>query len=624
MKDSINIELIKPTTYQIVSFKNNKSPVGFGDIKNLSKVDKSRLKISHSSFYEDNKWSFQTEFPEYNLSEVTVNFTILLSDGTYLTDDKNTVYLEQVKDFYYTMLTNPVSSRPKLTTYRRSMDRGVKWLISYMKHAGIKKLCEINNYDAEDFLLQTATTRIKNKEGEPITNRLLATRVEGVDWLFEQEPKMKDGLKVNIFEEYGGRTKWSRTAAEKVFDRKESRTLEMPDEVAKEIIECAISDLAIADCLDDIYEVDKKYIKKEIRLKNWQYVRGKIYQSHGFWDGRIEYHKRSTLEAQLCAACYIIIALLTGMRLHEILNIQYGVEKNWCSEILETDGRLFNISFVISKTTKLEAKPTEYKWQTVPIVKNALEALEKAHKRYSDNGNPWLFPGKKSNSKMAKGCIGHSLKAFMVRHDIKSKGEIWNLASHQLRKKFSRIMIRQGLGLRALQDQLKHYDIEMTKLYGDPNLYAELQAEKFLLSEELMEEFIGSQVPIIGGGAEVIQEYRKEFIGMAKKDREKFLKSLPSQGLVEQTDDGLCFYRAKKALCGGDKANCRPADCNNSFMVATGKKKTLRYRRKENNRLIEFFRDQPFKIMHLKERNKEIDKLLFQITLIESSNEENI
>ncbi|MBR9847637.1 MAG: hypothetical protein GYB35_16740, partial [Algicola sp.] len=141
MKDSINIELIKPTTYQIISFKNNKSPVGFGDIKNLSKVDKSRLKISHSSFYEDNKWSFQTEFPEYNLSEVTVNFTILLSDGTYLTDDKNTVYLEQVKDFYYTMLTNPVSSRPKLTTYRRSMDRGVKWLISYMKHAGIKKLC---------------------------------------------------------------------------------------------------------------------------------------------------------------------------------------------------------------------------------------------------------------------------------------------------------------------------------------------------------------------------------------------------------------------------------------------------------------------------------------------------
>ena len=621
MKDSINIELIKPTTHQIVSFKNNKSLVGFGDIKNLSKVDKSRLKISHSSFYEDNKWSFQTEFPEYNLSEVTVNFTILLSDGTYLTDDKNTVYLEQVKDFYYTMLTNPVSSRPKLTTYRKSMDRGIKWLIGYMKHAGIKKLCEINSYDAEDFLLQTATTRIKNKEGEPITNRLLATRVEGVDWLFEQEPKMKDGLKVNIFEEYGGRTKWSRAAAEKVFDRKESRTLEMPDEVAKEIIECAISDLAIADCLDDIYEVDKKYIKKEIRLKNWQYVRGKIYQSHGFWDGRIEYHKRSSLEAQLCAACYIIIALLTGMRLHEILNIQYGVEKNWCSEILETDGRLFNISFVISKTTKLEAKPTEYKWQTVPIVKNALEALEKAHKRYSDNGNPWLFPGKKSNSKMAKGCIGHSLKAFMARHDIKSKGEIWNLASHQLRKKFSRIMIRQGLGLRALQDQLKHYDIEMTKLYGDPNLYAELQAEKFLLSEELMEEFIGSQIPIIGGGADVIQEYRKEFIGMAKKDREKFLKSLPSQELVEQTDDGLCFYRAKKALCGGDKTNCRPADCNNSFMVAAGKKKTLLYRKKENKRLIEFFRDHPFKIMHLKERNKEIDKLIFQITLIESSNE---
>lgn len=132
-----------------------------------------------------------------------------------------------------------------------------------------------------------------------------------------------------------------------------------------------------------------------------------------------------------------------------------------------------------------------------------------------------------------------------------------------------------------------------------------------------MEEFVGSQVPIIGGGADEINQLRKEFLGMAKKDRLKFLKSLPSQGLVEQTDDGLCFYRAKKALCGGDKSNCRPADCNNSFMVSTGKKKTLIYRKMENDRLIKYFKGKPFKVAYLKERNKEIDKLLNQLKLVE-------
>ncbi|WP_158773619.1 tyrosine-type recombinase/integrase [Cobetia sp. L2A1] len=624
MNDRIPLESIEPTTYQITTVHSSLKSIKYLDITQLELKEKHDIKVSVSSRYEDNIWDFHVEFPYSSTTEVSLSFRIELSDGTLLTDDGNKKFLEQAKDFYYTMLTDPVDTRPKFSTYVKTIKRGFKWLFSYMKRNGIKKLSDIEQYDVDEFLEQVASTRIKGKEQEPINNRTLATRLEGVDWIYEQNPKMKDGLEIDIFSEYGGRSRWSRAAAEVVFSRKESRTVEMPDEVARELIQCAISDLRISDCLQEIYDIDIQYERKMIGYKEWVSIREVIYQRHGYLEGRIERQKRATLESQLFAACYTIIALLTGMRLHEVLNIQFGSDKNWCAETLEMNGQLFKLSFVLSKTTKLEPKPTEYKWQTVPIVKSALEALEKVSKRNYDNGSPWLFSGHKSSARMGKGAIGHSLKNFAVKHDIRFNGEVWDLASHQFRKKFARIMVRQGLGLRALQDQLKHYDIEMTKLYGDPNLYFELQAEKFLLSEELMTEFIGSQIPIIGGGAVEIQEIRKEFLGLAKKDRGKFLKSLPSQGLVEQTDDGLCFYRAKKALCGGDKTNCRPADCNNSFMVATGKKKTLLYRRKENNRLIEFFRDQPFKIMHLKERNKEIDKLLFQITLIESSNEENI
>ncbi|WP_280553537.1 tyrosine-type recombinase/integrase [Halomonas sp. 25-S5] len=617
MKNEEVLELIEPTTYQITSLQSKHALVKFVDIKKLSNGEKRRLQVSVNSLYEDNQWSFHSEFPDNNDSEATLSFEIKLSDGTLLTENSNEIYLEQLKDFYYTMLTDPVSSRPKFSTYKRAINRGIKFLVCYMKQARIRTFSDIDKHDAENYLAYVATTRIKSKEQEPITNRTLASRVEGVDWLFEQEPKMKNGLTFNMFEEYGGRIKWSRIAAEKVLGRTESRTIEMPDEVAKKAIECAISDLKIADCLFDIYKIDKKYKNKELGYQDWVCFREEAYRNHGYWSGRIERQKRGTLECQLSAACYVIIALLTGMRLHEILNIQYGNANNWCSEQLEIDGSLLNLYFVKSKTTKLEAKPTRYQWQTVPIVKTALEALEKAHERYHDDGNPWLFPGVKSTARLGKGSVGHRLKIFSARHDIKFKGELWSLASHQFRKKFARIMVRQGLGLKALQDQLKHFDIEMTKLYGDPNLYAELQAEKFILSEELMEEFVGSQVPIIGGGADEINQLRKEFLGMAKKDRLKFLKSLPSQGLVEQTDDGLCFYRAKKALCGGDKSNCRPADCNNSFMVSTGKKKTLIYRKMENDRLIKYFKGKPFKVAYLKERNKEIDKLLNQLKLVE-------
>src|SRR5690606_18189170 len=98
------------------------------------------------------------------------------------------------------------------------------------------------------------------------------------------------------------------------------------------------------------------------------------------------------------------------------------------------------------------------------------------------------------------------------------------------------LMIRSGLGLVALQDQLKHFDIEMTKNYGDLNLYSELQQEKFTLSREKYDEIILAQVPIIGGGADEVEGYRKAFMGMPADDRERLLDSLSKKALIEQMD----------------------------------------------------------------------------------------
>ncbi|KJS67132.1 MAG: hypothetical protein JL55_36165 [Pseudomonas sp. BICA1-14] len=174
-------------------------------------------------------------------------------------------------------------------------------------------------------------------------------------------------------------------------------------------------------------------------------------------------------------------------------------------------------------------------------------------------------------------------------------------------------MIRQGLGLVALQDQLKHFDIEMTKVYGEMDLYAELQREKFILSNEKYDELMRGQVPIIGGGANEVLEYRKIFIGMKADDREVFLSSLSKKALIEQVDDGLCMYRAKKALCGGESLNCRPADCNNSIIPAEGMRRTLLWRKHENQRMRNFFKNQPLKVAHIDGRLAEIDKLLHQM-----------
>lgn len=589
----------------------------FVDIRSLSVDDLNKLKVSEKSFYNDMEWVFVAELPDYPESDVILDFSkISLSDGSDITDAENKIYLDQMKEYYFTMMVDPPSTYPKLTTWVSSTRRCMKSLVDYMKQNSISYLSDMDCNDLDDFLDNLA--QAAHKTGAVVTNRTLMSRSQGLCWLYEQRGKMSTGLKVDPFSDYGSRTQWAKSAAKKTLSRKHSGTVEMPDAVAADIVNYALEDLKICEVLAELYRVELRYPMPGYASRVRTEATKKVLERLGWWSEERKGHIRKTLEARLQAAAYCLIALFTGMRVHEVLRIKYGLENNWSEEDVEIDGGMKKMYFVLSKTTKLEVRPTSYKWQTIPVVKLALMALEVGFKRYYDTGNPWLFPSRKDGvfggkQAVTKKALGHNIKTFCKTHDIRSKGIIWDLATHQFRKKFARTMVRQGLGIKALQDQLKHYDIEMTKIYGDPNLYVELQAEKFELSAELLEEYVGSQIPVIGGGAEELNAMRREFLGLTKKDRTLFLQSLPSKALVEQTDDGLCFYRANKALCGGDKSNCRPGDCNNAWMPAAGKKRTLLWRKSENDRMMVFFKSQPLKVNFLKSRNEEIQKLLGQL-----------
>lgn len=584
----------------------------FVDIRQISKQAKYRLKISEESVYSDNEWKFNFEYLDLEPNLKIIKFRqIKFSDGDDITTPSNNVLLEQVKDYVYTMLVDPPSTYPKLHVINASLKSGVRWLCEFMRDEGIKQFSDITESDAETFLDVLANKPKQRRVDGPITDRTLRSRMVGLNWLAEQSVKFDSGLRVNIFGDYSTQSTWARSVADTVIQRGIGLTPQIPDELVRELFDNAMQDLRIAECLDEIYQAEKDHRSGLIQQRELPHVRERVYRKHGYILKNT--HIRKVLEAELISACYSIVAILTGMRVHEILALEYDADKHWICEDIESDGLILKLYFVKSKTRKLEPEPKRYQWQTVPIVKRALEALQLGMRRYNDAGNPWLFPARNGKWARAKSTVNNNLKTYFANRSIIYKGKAWPIATHQFRKTFARIMIRQGLGLKALQDQLKHYDIAMTQVYGDPSLYYELQQEKFALSKEVMEELIGTQVPIIGGGAGELQEMRKEFLGMTKIDRKKFLESLPKKGLIEQMDDGLCFYRPKKALCGGDKVNCRPADCNNSWMPAVEKEKALIYRKNENLRLMNLFKNQPFKMAHLRSRNDEIDKLLDQL-----------
>jgi hypothetical protein len=320
------------------------------------------------------------------------------------------------------------------------------------------------------------------------------------------------------------------------------------------------------------------------------------------------------LESRLAIACYIIISLLSGMRFHEIVHLRVGRKENWRVRTVFVDGGVREFCFLISRTNKLEHDVTKYSWQTLPVVESALDAMERGFEHRHAKGNNFLFSSRvKFGERTSLTAINQGLKVYCQYHNIRHNGDVWKLSTHQFRKKHARLMIRGGLGIRFLQDQLKHYDVEMTRLYGDMNVYAELQQERFSLSREKYDELMQGQVPLIGGGAEEVAGLKKIYIGMKAEERDVFLNSLPKRALIEQLDDGLCMYRPSKALCGGDSANCRPADCNNSVIPVDGLRRTLLWRQRENNRLLGFFKGAPLKVAYLRARQAEIYKLLSQI-----------
>lgn len=580
--------------------------------------------ISKHSKYSYNKWDFSYENPKLKKCDVTFNFEkLVFNDGTNVCSQHNEQYLAVAKDFIEQLIFNPLPSNPKTSTLTKLLTHGLKRILSYMYDNKILKLSDITEFDAS--CIQSEILNETHKNGLEITNRTLLSRVRGFGHLQKQSHKMRDGLTVHLLEGMS-ESEWARINANKVIGRQERTTSEMPDSVAKKLYHAAIRDIETYKILHEVNLAREKFIsirkyKKKYRDDGTVYYEPTVKKTFPYSDfGFTNHHEINFFQNRLMSAGYILIALFTGMRIHEILRIRN--EHNFKSETLNYNGYEQVISFVISQTTKLEAEPTKYKWQTLPFIKQIMDKLKLGlSNRYTSNKD-YLFVQKANRSPypVSNMSMNTMLRQYLNHNNITYNNEVWYIASHQFRKKFARIMTRQGLGIKAIQDQLKHYDPEMTKIYGDPNIYIELQQEKLILSEELYAELYSNQIPIIGGGADEVKQLRKEFKGMTKAEREIFLQSLPKKALIEQTDDGLCMYRPQKALCGGDKTACRPADCNNSVISADGMRRTLLWRKRENERLLTFFKSSLPKTSYLNSRNIEINKLIEQLDKAEVTN----
>lgn len=275
--------------------------------------------------------------------------------------------------------------------------------------------------------------------------------------------------------------------------------------------------------------------------------------------------KRESL--QLRDSCIFWLLLTTGMRIHEVL----GIKRDAYRSETKNDTTFYYIESVSEKTHTGLAE-----WIAPEIATKAIDILGRLSSPLQEQLESDLLKAKASNdhaeAHRLEGILGHiclskdkkSNKINMLSGITITEKRLpnlckqivsdWNLSAHQFRRTFANYAVHSELGdLRALKDHFKHWSITMTALYAfnddlDAELFEELLREKYLVEEEIKQDWFELDTPITGGDmAQKIMQVREDgelikafgsHIAMVKA----FTASIPirSVGIGWCTNDDEC------------------------------------------------------------------------------------
>lgn len=267
-------------------------------------------------------------------------------------------------------------------------------------------------------------------------------------------------------------------------------------------------------------------------------------------------------------SCIFWLLLTTGMRIHEVLGIKRG---GYQTEIID-DITYYYIESISKKTHTGLAD-----WIAPQIAKRSVEILGRYSKSLQHKLENDLLKARLNNDhaevhrlETISGLVclakyttkgnsinvlsGESITADRLPNLCKLIGSSWNLTSHQFRRTFANYVVHSELGdLRALKEHFKHWSINMTAMYAhndelDSELFEELLRERYLVEEEIKQDWFNLDTPITGGElADNIKKIRsdKELIrtfGSHKEMAKAYSSSLPisSTGIGWCTSDEEC------------------------------------------------------------------------------------
>ncbi|WP_031072098.1 hypothetical protein [Streptomyces sp. NRRL WC-3742] len=308
------------------------------------------------------------------------------------------------------------------------------------------------------------------------------------------------------------------------------------------------------------------------------------------WDDITEYVRL------LQAACYIVIAYLSGMRDSEVKHMRRGCLTIWCDD----EGRPVRHK-ITSRAFKDEVSPegVEATWVVNAAAAKAVHVLEalqapdidllfalpptsRFHRRTRAGSVQTSSTTVKAMTSFMKWINGYCQEHGRTDGIPQVNGRTWQLENRQFRRTLAWSIARQPGGSIAGAIQYRHHSIQMFEGYAGTSASGfrpEVEAEAAIARGEKLGDMILNPAPqrLTGPAAEEAEsrlaamEGEVEFLGKVITDRKRLDRFMRrNDPHVYPGEFVTCVYNPDRALCrreaagsGPSLSDCQPLKCRN-------------------------------------------------------------
>lgn len=550
------------------------------NLKTFAYDEKRELIVTKSgSKYEDDIWSFVDDILQKNIKEsnAKINWKIKLENNRFLTDPEFIKLLETSKDLILGLRTgqNAKAKINKPTTVIKTFKSLVP-LLKWMVDHHITDFTTFDSIVADRYLV--FLRQYVSRYGEPLSAGELFKRLDVMNEIWKSNRYISNPIITNPFP-HENTFKLSGITRTKLITNKfnfipDEIAMELGKEVADYVENRSFKILAAKKAIDEIYSEVLKSKSESVAEKESR----KVANKHGY-----QYVKDVNRDVgYLRTACYIAVAMFTGIRDSEICSLEINsVEVDPIESHLWVHGYIYKTA-----DSKIEAR-----WMAPPIVGKAIKIVEEltsALRNKLDESikqlavdieqpltvgrkkeeteaelmrqikckkSLWLVESSKlGNSISTNKTIHQQLIEFIKNHQIpQHNGKVWGIHPHQFRKTFVRFMVKNSMNLIYLQEHFKHISLDMTAWYDieDVELSKELADFYEEMSADTLKTILSTENLAGQGGKILSQKQMQYFQGMVEESKDKVIKKMASTIALRSTGVSWCMGDVDNGECTG-------------------------------------------------------------------------